>query len=66
MSRRLLSTEVAAKAADVEPVTIRQWARRGYIHNYGDSYRALWDFDELEAHDRRRKQSRPRVVRRCA
>lgn len=62
MTRRLLSTDLAARAAGVEPVTIRQWARRGHITNYGDSYRALWDMAELEARLRTRNTSRPRVA----
>lgn len=66
MTRRLLPTDLAAKAAGVQPVTIHQWARRGYIRNYGDRYRALWDMTELEARLASRNQTRPRVTRRCA
>jgi predicted site-specific integrase-resolvase len=64
--RRLLPTELAAKAAGVKPVTLHQWARRGYIRNYGDGYRAMWDMAELEARLRTRTAARPRVAKRCA
>lgn len=48
MGRRLLTTEQAVQATGVKAGTLRQWANRGYLTNYGDGYRAMWDLTELD------------------
>ncbi|WP_171165998.1 helix-turn-helix domain-containing protein [Streptomyces sp. I05A-00742] len=44
---RLVTTELAALAADVSPATVRKWASRGRITRYGSTQRALYDLAEI-------------------
>lgn len=62
MGRRLLTTDQAVRTCGVKAGTIRQWAQRGYIRNYGDTYRALWDMAELDHRLQQRQRPRPRVA----
>lgn len=53
---RRVSTELAALAVGVSPVTIRQWVRRGKLTRYGSPNRAEFDLAELLAMNRRAKR----------
>lgn len=48
MSRRLVSTEVAAVALGVTPATVRKWRERKILTRHGTRRQALVDLLECE------------------
>jgi hypothetical protein len=58
----LVTTDEAARLADVSVAVIHQWSSRGFLNRYGARHSALWDWRELEAVKHAPRGTRRRVA----